>query len=264
MNADRRPQYRRLTAVIAGVCAGAALAPHVLGAAAPGVGSEPRAGTAAAIGYDVKNSEYRLSLGRQTVRIFCRSGRFTAGDVPGVQDRLGVAVDARNLKLDGTSIAGQVAICSQDRPVYQLEATVSGGQVTGTYVDGKGAKGQVTGRLSFPIASQESIAWFETARLGIGMHWSISSVRYCSNSPSWDMQSKKCTKEQYEAQMKEFKAQNFDPAAWAKLFKEAGAQYFIPYVKHHDGFCMWDTATTEYRITHPSCPFHAHPRADIV
>ena len=32
--------------------------------------------------------------------------------------------------------------------------------------------------------------------------------------------------------------------------------------KHHDGFCMWDTATTDYKITSPRCPFHADPRAD--
>jgi alpha-L-fucosidase len=33
--------------------------------------------------------------------------------------------------------------------------------------------------------------------------------------------------------------------------------------KHHDGFCMWDTRTTDYRITSESCPYHANPKADV-
>jgi hypothetical protein len=33
--------------------------------------------------------------------------------------------------------------------------------------------------------------------------------------------------------------------------------------KHHDGFCMFDTRTTDYRVTHADCPFHANGRANI-
>ncbi len=54
----------------------------------------------------------------------------------------------------------------------------------------------------------------------------------------------------------------FDPDGWAALAAEAGCRYLAFTTKHHDGFCLFDTRTTDYRITHPSCPFHADPRAN--
>ena len=41
-----------------------------------------------------------------------------------------------------------------------------------------------------------------------------------------------------------FKAQYFDPAEWAELFKEAGAKYVVLTSKHHDGFCLWPSTQT--------------------
>jgi alpha-L-fucosidase len=43
-----------------------------------------------------------------------------------------------------------------------------------------------------------------------------------------------------------FKAQNYDPAAWAKLFKESGAKYVVPVFEHHDGFQMYDSALSDW------------------
>ena len=41
-------------------------------------------------------------------------------------------------------------------------------------------------------------------------------------------------------------------------------KYVIPMAKHHDGFCMFDTKTTDYKITDEKTPFHTNPKADIV
>jgi alpha-L-fucosidase len=61
-----------------------------------------------------------------------------------------------------------------------------------------------------------------------------------------------------------FNPTGFDPAAWADIARRSGIKYASITTKHHDGFCMWDTATTDYRITHSSCPFSSHPRSNIV
>ncbi|MEI7834440.1 MAG: alpha-L-fucosidase [bacterium] len=217
------------------------------------------AAPATPIAYDTANAIYTLGVGGgrdfQRLRIICRSGKFTTGDVPGVQDSYGVPLDVRDLTLADAAISGSVTVLRTDGATLKLDATVKDGQVTGSAVNGKGTKLVLTGRLSFPIATQENITWFETARLGIGMHWSISSVK--GGGPSWPMQGSGgkpgMPKEVYEGQMQQFKGQNFNPEAWAKLFKDAGAQYFIPYVKHHDGFAMWDTQTHDYKVTKTPC-----------
>ena len=78
----------------------------------------------------------------------------------------------------------------------------------------------------------------------------------------------------WEASGKEFKEQNFglnrtfnpirfDPERWADLAEEAGIRYLLFTTKHHDGFCMWDSRYSDYKITAEDCPFHTHKYADI-
>ena len=43
-----------------------------------------------------------------------------------------------------------------------------------------------------------------------------------------------------------FKAQRWDPDGWARLFKNAGADFAGPIAEHHDGFAMWDTQYDQY------------------
>jgi alpha-L-fucosidase len=46
-----------------------------------------------------------------------------------------------------------------------------------------------------------------------------------------------------------FKATGCDVDQWAKTAKEAGMGYILFLTKHHDGFCLWDTATTKLKVT---------------
>jgi alpha-L-fucosidase len=70
-------------------------------------------------------------------------------------------------------------------------------------------------------------------------------------------------KQVYENWLTTFNPTNFNPDKWAAAAKDAGVKYMFLTTKHHDGFCLWDTATTDYKITSPRCPFHADARADV-
>lgn len=133
---------------------------------------------------------------------------------------------------------------------------------------------------SRPPEILERLKWFQSLEFGIILHWGIYSFWDCCESwplvpdDDWarnpDM---KCWVERgrdidrfqrdYWNLNRQFNPVKFDPDAWAALFKEAGAKYVCFTTKHHDGFCMWDTATTDYKITGPDCPFHSNPNADV-
>ena len=56
-------------------------------------------------------------------------------------------------------------------------------------------------------------------------------------------------REEYEGLMHQFNPVKYDPEKWVLLAKEAGMEYICFTTKHHDGFCMWDTAYSDYKIT---------------
>jgi alpha-L-fucosidase len=57
------------------------------------------------------------------------------------------------------------------------------------------------------------------------------------------------SRERYESLMRKFNPVNYDPEAWVLLAKSAGMKYICFTTKHHDGFCMWDTEHSDYKVT---------------
>jgi len=57
---------------------------------------------------------------------------------------------------------------------------------------------------------------------------------------------------------------NLNSEKWAKMFKNAGAKYMIFTSKHHDGFCMYDSKYTDFKITNPELPYAKNPKADVL
>ncbi len=60
-----------------------------------------------------------------------------------------------------------------------------------------------------------------------------------------------------------FNPQRFNPTEWAEIARDAGMKYFVFTTKHHDGFSMFDTRASDYRVTNRDCPFSRDPRANI-
>ena len=102
--------------------------------------------------------------------------------------------------------------------------------------------------------------WYKDAKFGIFIHWGVYSVpafgnewyprnmyregsdEYKHHIATYGPQDKFG----YKDFIPMFKAEHFDPAAWARLFKEAGAKYVVPVAEHHDGFAMYDSGLSDW------------------
>ena len=119
----------------------------------------------------------------------------------------------------------------------------------------------------------ERLEWFQDLKLGLLMHWGpycqwgiVESWSLCSEDESWCRRSIDDYaeyKRQYENLKMTFNPVRFDPERWAEAAHDAGMRYVVFTTKHHDGFCMFDTKETDYRVTDAGCPFHSHERANI-
>ena len=67
----------------------------------------------------------------------------------------------------------------------------------------------------------------------------------------------------YRNTKRNFNPVNFDPEKWAKAFKGSGAKYVIYSTKHHDGFCLFDSKYTNFKVTDKDCPFSTNPKSNI-
>lgn len=67
----------------------------------------------------------------------------------------------------------------------------------------------------------------------------------------------------YENLKTTFNPVKFDPEKWARAAQYAGMKYVVFTTKHHDGFNMFDTKQTDYKITSKDCPFSSNPKANI-
>jgi alpha-L-fucosidase len=102
--------------------------------------------------------------------------------------------------------------------------------------------------------------WYRDAKFGIFIHWGVYSVpafgsewypreMYTAGSKENEHQVSlhgPLTKFGYKDFIPMFKAQHYDPQAWARLFKESGARYVIPVFEHHDGFQMYDSNLSDW------------------
>lgn len=102
--------------------------------------------------------------------------------------------------------------------------------------------------------------WYLDAKFGIFIHWGVYSVpafgnewyprnMYCQDTPEFEHHLATYgphTQFGYKDFIPRFKAEKFDPDAWAELFQRAGAKYVVPVAEHHDGFAMYDCSFSRW------------------
>jgi len=126
-------------------------------------------------------------------------------------------------------------------------------------------------------AVKEKLDEWQDLKFGLLMHWGpysqwgiVESWSICPEDYGWCERKKGNNPVDYFAYVQEyenlqttFNPTQFNPQKWAKAAREAGMRYVVFTTKHHDGFCMFDTRQTNYKVTDPKCAFHSNPKANI-
>ncbi|MCC6676449.1 MAG: alpha-L-fucosidase [Phycisphaerales bacterium] len=100
--------------------------------------------------------------------------------------------------------------------------------------------------------------WWRQARFGMFIHWGLYAVpagewKGKATYGEWIMNHAQIPVEEYEHFRERFNPVKFDADAWARTAKKAGMGYIVITTKHHDGFCLFDSALTDYDVM--STPF---------
>lgn len=89
-------------------------------------------------------------------------------------------------------------------------------------------------------------SWFVEGRLGMFIHWGLYAL---PARHEWVKNRERLTDADYDPYFRHFDPDLYDPRAWARAAREAGMRYFVITTKHHEGFCLWDSAVTDYKVT---------------
>ncbi len=103
--------------------------------------------------------------------------------------------------------------------------------------------------VGVPKRAAGDTGWFVRDRLGLFVHWGIYAL---PARGEW-IKSRECiSDDDYQRYFDHFDPDLYDPKVWAQEARNAGIKYFVVTSKHHDGFCLWDSALTDYKA--PNTP----------
>ncbi len=88
--------------------------------------------------------------------------------------------------------------------------------------------------------------WWRQTRFGMFIHFGAYAV---PARGEWVKSNERLTTKQYQVYVDEFDPVDFDAKKWARIAKQAGMKYAVLTAKHHDGFCMFDSKLTDYKIS---------------
>ena len=123
----------------------------------------------------------------------------------------------------------------------------------------------------------QKISQWQDLKFGLLMHWGtysqwgiVESWSLCSEEYDWCRRISGSNpenyfqyKKEYEGLKNTFNPTNFNPEKWATAANNAGMKYVVFTTKHHDGFCMFDSKYTDYKVTDSECAFSTNPRKNI-
>jgi alpha-L-fucosidase len=117
--------------------------------------------------------------------------------------------------------------------------------------------------------ANESIQWWREARFGLFIHWGVYAVpagtwqgKQIPSLGEWIMRNAKIPIAEYEQLAKQFNPVQFDADTWVHLAAMAGMKYLVITSKHHDGFCMFRSASNPFNIV-DATPFDRDPMAEL-
>jgi len=122
----------------------------------------------------------------------------------------------------------------------------------------------------------ENIERFRDMKLGLMMHfgiynqvgliesWPLNDQAQQWARPVCDMGVGDDFKRNYWNLNRSFNPIRYCPEEWARIARRNGFRYLCLTTKHHDGFCLWDTQYTDYKVTAKECPYSTTKRPDIV
>lgn len=125
-------------------------------------------------------------------------------------------------------------------------------------------------------AVREKVEWFRDQKLALMIHFGLytqlgipESWPLVDNEAYWsrllvDWTEGEDFKREYLSMIRSFNPVRLMPAAWADAAARNGFRYLIFTTKHHDGFCLYDSKYSDYKVTSPECPFSKNRQADIV
>jgi alpha-L-fucosidase len=100
--------------------------------------------------------------------------------------------------------------------------------------------------FAIPSEKVDRMQWWSEARFGMFIHWGLYAL---PARHEWVMSNEQISKKDYEKYVAYFNPDLYNPKEWAKLAKDAGMKYVVFTAKHHDGFSMYDSKYSEFKVT---------------
>lgn len=107
------------------------------------------------------------------------------------------------------------------------------------------------------FAKPEDMKWFLDARYGMFVHFGLNS--YVNKDMSWPIVRNRKMPDRGQGAYPDqawqvewpskFKLEKFNATEWVNIAQRSGMKYMTIVVKHHDGFHLWDTQFSDFKIT---------------